>query len=90
VVDVDFTRVGDAMFDLTMLALGSSGVDAANGIRSRLFDRGLRELPVAPTYPRDGFHRVSPPQRAQGWLAMAPFIIQLSQPSMCWFIQSTI
>ncbi len=44
---MDYTRVGDATFDLTMLALGSLGVSVDAGVRSRLFDRGVHSLPDA-------------------------------------------
>lgn len=47
VIDMDYTRVGDATFDLTMLALGSLGVSVDAGVRSRLFDRGVHSLPDA-------------------------------------------
>lgn len=45
VVDMDYTRVGDATFDLTMLALGSLGVSVDPGVRSRLYERGVHALP---------------------------------------------
>lgn len=45
VVDMDFTRGGDAMFDLTMLAISSLGVSADPGVRGRLFDLGVDALP---------------------------------------------
>lgn len=41
---MDYTRVGDADFDLAMLALTSLGVHADTGVRSRLFDRGIENL----------------------------------------------
>lgn len=44
VIDMDYTRVGDADFDLAMLALTSLGVHADTGVRSRLFDRGIENL----------------------------------------------
>lgn len=44
VVDMDYTRVGDASFDLTMLALSSLGVVVEPGVRSRLFEDGVAEL----------------------------------------------
>lgn len=47
VIDMDYTRVGDATFDLTMLALGSLGVSVEVGVRSRLFERGVHALPDA-------------------------------------------
>lgn len=47
VVDMDYTRVGDAAFDLTMLALGSLGVTVDPGVRSRVFERGVHSLPEA-------------------------------------------
>ena len=47
VIDMDYTRVGDATFDLTMLALGSLGVSVDSGVRSRLFERGVHSLPDA-------------------------------------------
>lgn len=45
VVDMDYTRVGDATFDLTMLAIGSLGVSVDPGVRSRLYERGVHALP---------------------------------------------
>jgi len=47
VVDLDYTRVGDAEFDLTILALGSLGVRVDPGVRSRLFERGVHTLSAA-------------------------------------------
>lgn len=44
IIDMDYTRVGDATFDLTMLALGSLGVSVDPGVRSRLFERGVHGL----------------------------------------------
>jgi hypothetical protein len=44
VVDMDFTRVGDATFDLTSLALNSLELDAEPGVRTRLFDAGVQSL----------------------------------------------
>lgn len=45
VVDMDYTRLGDADFDLTMLALTSLGVAVEPGVRTRLYERGLQQLP---------------------------------------------
>lgn len=45
IVDLDFTRIGDAAFDLSMLALTSLGVAVEPGVRSRLFALGLHGLP---------------------------------------------
>jgi len=45
VVDMDYTRVGDAEFDLVTLAVASLGVDADAGVRARLFTRGIDSLP---------------------------------------------
>lgn len=45
VVDMDYTRVGDAAFDLTMLALTSLGVGVDPGVRGPLYDRGVHSLP---------------------------------------------
>ena len=45
VIDMDYTRVGDAAFDLVMIAVSSLGVTADPGVRSRVFDRGVRALP---------------------------------------------
>jgi thiamine kinase-like enzyme len=47
VIDLDYTRVGDADFDLAMLALTSLGVHADAGVRRRLFDCGIKNLPDA-------------------------------------------
>lgn len=47
VIDMDYTRVGDAEFDLTMLALTSLGVHTDEGVRRRLFERGIEDLPDA-------------------------------------------
>lgn len=44
VIDMDYVRVGDAAFDLTMLALCSLEVTTEPGVRSRLFARGIDEL----------------------------------------------
>lgn len=45
IVDMDYTTVGDANFDLTMLAVSSLGVAVDSGVRSRLFERGVHALP---------------------------------------------
>lgn len=45
VVDMDYTRIGDATFDLTTLAIASLGVTADPGVRTRLFDEGVEALP---------------------------------------------
>ncbi len=45
VIDMDYTRAGDADFDLTMLALTSLGVGADRGVRGLLYDRGVHSLP---------------------------------------------
>jgi hypothetical protein len=45
IVDMDYTTVGDASFDLTMLAVSSLGVAVDPGVRSRLFERGVHALP---------------------------------------------
>lgn len=45
VVDMDFTCVGDATFDLTTLAITSLDVTADPGVRARLFDWGIASLP---------------------------------------------
>ncbi len=45
VVDMDYTRVGDAAFDLTMLAIGSLGVSVDPGVRTRLYEQGVHTLP---------------------------------------------
>ena len=45
VVDMDYARLGDADFDLTMLALSSLGVGVDRGVRGLLFDRGVDALP---------------------------------------------
>lgn len=47
IVDMDYTRVGDATFDLAMLAIGSLGVSVDPGVRTRLFERGIHALPDA-------------------------------------------
>jgi hypothetical protein len=47
VVDLDYARVGDARFDLAMLALSSLGVEADPGVRRRLLELGIDELPDA-------------------------------------------
>jgi thiamine kinase-like enzyme len=47
VIDMDYTRVGDAEFDLAMLALTSLGVHVDPGVRSRLFKGGIENLPGA-------------------------------------------
>lgn len=44
VVDMDYTRIGDAAFDLTMLAISSLGVTADPGVRTRLFEHGVAAL----------------------------------------------
>ena len=44
VVDLDYTRRGDAVFDLTMLAVTSLGVPVERGVRSRLFEAGVHSL----------------------------------------------
>jgi hypothetical protein len=44
VIDLDFTRVGDATFDLTSLALNSLELDVEPGVRTRLFDAGVHSL----------------------------------------------
>ena len=44
VVDMDYTQVGDADFDLAMLALTSLEVSVEPGVRSRLFERGVHGL----------------------------------------------
>ena len=45
VIDMDYVRVGDSAFDLVMLALSSLEVGTERGVRSRLFARGIDELP---------------------------------------------
>ncbi len=45
VIDNDFCVVGDAAFDLVMLALGSGAVHCAPGVRRNLFDVALDPLP---------------------------------------------
>lgn len=45
VVDMDYVRIGDAAFDLAMLAVASSGVTADPGVRARLFDDAVTSLP---------------------------------------------
>ncbi|MBS1846799.1 MAG: aminoglycoside phosphotransferase family protein [Actinobacteria bacterium] len=45
VVDMDNARIGDAVFDLTMLAIASLGGAVDPGVRSRLFDHGVDALP---------------------------------------------
>jgi len=47
IVDLDFCRAGDAAFDLTMMALGSLGIRADPGVRSRLFDLGVHGVAEA-------------------------------------------
>lgn len=42
---MDYVRIGDAAFDLTMLAIASLGVTVDPGVRSRLFDHGVNALP---------------------------------------------
>ncbi len=54
VVDTDFALIGDAGFDLVMLALTSLQVDCDPGVRSRLFSEAFDHLP---------------PLRAQAYLA---------------------
>jgi hypothetical protein len=44
VIDMDFTRVGDAAFDLTSIALNSLELDAEPDVRDRLFERGVHAL----------------------------------------------
>jgi len=44
VVDTDFAIVGDAGFDLVMLALTSLTLDCATGVRSRLFSEAFDHL----------------------------------------------
>lgn len=44
VVDMDYTRLGDAAFDLAMLAVASLEVGADPGVRHRLFELGLHAL----------------------------------------------
>jgi hypothetical protein len=44
VIDMDYVRVGDAAFDLVMLALSSLEVGTERGVRSRLFARGIDDL----------------------------------------------
>lgn len=44
VVDMDYVRIGDAAFDLTMFAIASLGVTADPGVRERLFDLGVEAL----------------------------------------------
>lgn len=44
VVDMDYTRLGDAAFDLTTLAISSLGVTADPGVRDRLFEIGVAAL----------------------------------------------
>jgi Ser/Thr protein kinase RdoA (MazF antagonist) len=44
VVDTDFAMVGDARFDLVMLALTSSALDCEQGVSSRLFAEALHHL----------------------------------------------
>ncbi len=45
VVDTDFCVVGDAAFDLVMLALSTGSVPCASGVRRALFRRALDPLP---------------------------------------------
>ncbi len=45
VVDTDFCVVGDAAFDLVTLALSSSAVPCASGVRRELFRQALDDLP---------------------------------------------
>ena len=45
VIDTDFCAVGDAAFDLVTLALSSSTVTCASGVRRDLFHRALDPLP---------------------------------------------
>lgn len=47
VVDMDFTRIGDAVFDLTALAVASLEVSADSGVRDRLIELGVESLPTA-------------------------------------------
>lgn len=44
VIDLDYACLGDAAFDLTMLAVSSLGVGADPGVRSRLFAAGVDAL----------------------------------------------
>jgi len=44
VLDLDYTRLGDAAFDLTMLAVTSLGLAVERGVRSRLFEAGVHSL----------------------------------------------
>jgi hypothetical protein len=44
VVDMDYTRVGDAAFDLATLAISSLDTDAEGGVRARLLERGIAAL----------------------------------------------
>ncbi len=62
VVDTDFCAVGDAAFDLVMLALSTGSVPCASGVRRELFRRGARSsaspsshrLPRSSLYPPVG------------------------------------
>lgn len=47
VIDLDYTRIGDAAFDLATFALASLGVSVDRGVRSRLFERGIHSLSEA-------------------------------------------
>jgi hypothetical protein len=86
VIDTDFCVVGDAAFDLVMLALTSLTIPCAPGVRARLFVSAFENLEFlrAQAYLAHLFIRLidwpirrKQPQEVEFWLAMAGELLKI-------------